>query len=403
MHILIIPSWYPTRKNSVIGIFFQEQAIALANDGMKVGVITPVLKSLKYCLEGKYQGLEIGHEDNILTYRIHAWNWAYKVAKLRQRHWLLLGERLFKKYIENEGVPDLIHAHCALLGGTLAAKIKKNHHIPFVITEHSSEFARGLVKGYRKRLCADVFQQADARLAVSPSLAKLLLKDFSTAKKPWQWVPNLLSNRFEKDTVFFDDSVDLKKMSGQSRFRFLNIALITKNKGHFELIEAFTQAFTSDSNVELSIGGDGPLQDELIRIVHKKGRQHQIKFLGRLTREAVHKEMLATDAFVLSSHYETFGIVLIEALACGKPVIATQCGGPECIVDEDNGLLVPVKDIQSLGRAMVTMREEIYIYDSEKIRKNCLAKFSEEAVIAQLADVYQDVLQSLSTGKHSLY
>ena len=85
--------------------------------------------------------------------------------------------------------------------------------------------------------------------------------------------------------------------------------------------------------------------------------------------------MQAADAFVLSSAYETFGVVLIEALACGKPVVSTACGGPDYIVTEENGLLVPVGDTQALGAALEQMIRTIDRYDPFRLKQDLSPSF----------------------------
>ena len=101
-------------------------------------------------------------------------------------------------------------------------------------------------------------------------------------------------------------------------------------------------------------------------------------------RTAMHQ----CDVFVLPSLYETFGVVLIEALAAGKPVIATRCGGPESIVNDENGLLVAPANSDALGRAMRQMVEAIDRFNKDIIRSDCIARFSRQAVIEQLGRVY---------------
>ena len=95
---------------------------------------------------------------------------------------------------------------------------------------------------------------------------------------------------------------------------------------------------------------------------------------------------------MLPSHIETFGVVLAEALACGLPVIATHSGGPQSIVTEADGLLVPPADVPALADALRTMREQSARYDSADIRARCRARFGEAAVVSQLAAIYADVL-----------
>jgi glycosyltransferase involved in cell wall biosynthesis len=168
---------------------------------------------------------------------------------------------------------------------------------------------------------------------------------------------------------------------------------MTANKGQADLLQAFAARFQGDPTVQLRIGGDGPLRAELQTLALELGISEQVTFLGMLSREQVATEMQRADAFVLSSHYETFGVVLIEALACGTPIIATACGGPECIVRPSNGLLVPPGDVDALGAAMAQIRETSANYPPDALHSECMAQFGEQAVAAQLGQIYQSVLR----------
>ena len=103
--------------------------------------------------------------------------------------------------------------------------------------------------------------------------------------------------------------------------------------------------------------------------------------------------MQSCNAFVLPSHYETFGVVLMEALSCGKPVISTKCGGPEGIVNSQNGMLVCKKNILALGEAMETMRMNFDKYDNAWIQTDCMSRFGESVVVAKLSNTYTEVCQ----------
>lgn len=95
---------------------------------------------------------------------------------------------------------------------------------------------------------------------------------------------------------------------------------------------------------------------------------------------------------MLASRFETFGVVYAEALACGLPIIATACGGPEMIVQEKNGFLVPVEDVAALSEALKKMYAQYEAFDSEEIRADCLRRFSEKAVVSRLRTVYESCL-----------
>jgi glycosyltransferase involved in cell wall biosynthesis len=90
--------------------------------------------------------------------------------------------------------------------------------------------------------------------------------------------------------------------------------------------------------------------------------------------------------------FETFGVVLIEALVCGKPIIATACGGPEDIVTPNNGILVEKNSVDALGTAMKKMYNTIDQYNPLELRAHCISKFGEKVVISSLVEIYKSVL-----------
>jgi len=105
------------------------------------------------------------------------------------------------------------------------------------------------------------------------------------------------------------------------------------------------------------------------------------------------------DAFVLPSRGETFGIVFIEALAHGKPLIATRCGGPQDIVHAENGLLVPMDSVEELAIAMERMIQTSGNYSPQILRADFLARFSASAVIDTMEDWYVALMNS---GQHKV-
>ena len=102
--------------------------------------------------------------------------------------------------------------------------------------------------------------------------------------------------------------------------------------------------------------------------------------------------MQKCDIFVLSSKIETFGVVLIEAMACGKPVVATKCGGPESIVvNTELGELVENSE-DAFVQGLETVINGIERYDNEKIRDYVVANFSPEVLADKLTEIYEKVL-----------
>ena len=116
--------------------------------------------------------------------------------------------------------------------------------------------------------------------------------------------------------------------------------------------------------------------------------------MGALERRQVADQMRQCDFFVLPSRYETFGVVYIEAFACGKPVIAAANGGPDEFVCDFNGKLIPPGDVKALVLAMKQMIENSEQYDAEKIRAFAEEQFSAPAIARQLEQVYAKIKKS---------
>jgi len=341
---------------------------------------------LRQAVWGWPHGLVHEDDDGIPTYSHHAWAWLPRIPYSNGHLWIRAGKRLFEQYVADYGKPDVIHAHSALFAGVLAARLQRYYNLPYVITEHRSTYMRGVIQFWESSLIKEAFAAAQARVVVSPQMGKVLETIYGETVHPWIWVPNMVDHNFQPPNH--------RESHAPFLVRFLSIGLMVTEKGQADLLRAFADCFKGDHGVQLRLGGDGPLRHNLERLALEYGVQQQVVFLGTLSRDQVLAEMQAASVFVLPSHYETFGLVLIEALACGKPVVATACGGPESIVHPGNGLLVPPRDPRALGGALVQMRLTFTTYDPESLRTDCLGRFGEQAVVARLDQVYRSVLRA---------
>jgi len=391
VHVLVIPSWYPNEPGDIGGSFFREQAQALVRAGCKVGVIYPQLRSLRQwrtVQSDRYSGITIDDDEGVPTFRSFGTSWFPRAPKLQAAQWVWHGLRLYADYVEKYGRPDVIHAHSLLYAGCLARELGESHACPYVVTEHSSAFVRGRIGGQQRTLARAAARQAQGRFAVSAQFCGFLDNYFGAEASGWMPMPNIVQKDFLNAPLVVKDRV--------SGFVFLHISLLDTNKSVDNLIRAFADAFGNNAEVTLRIGGNGPERSRLEALAVELGVSHQVQFLNALSRAEVLKHMRRCDAFVLSSKHETFGVVLIEAMAAGKPVIATRCGGPESVVREQDGLLVPVNDVASLAVAMRRMQRDYRCYDPAEIRASCVARFSEQAVTARLVAEYEAVCGSKS-------
>lgn len=386
MHVLIIPSWYPETPEDVDGIFFRLQAQALQRSGLKIGVTAPVFRSMRgkpaSVVNGGY-GIRSYTEENIPTYVYKSMYFFPRLPYLDRHRWVRAGWKLFKRYVRDHGTPDIIHAHSMNHAGILAQQIHEKTGIPFVLTEHSSTYARKLIRNWQRPAMLQSAQQCSARIAVSKDFCRLLETEYGGLD--WQYIPNSLSPAFIRP-------VDLANKPKNADFTFCSVAHLNYNKGFDILLPAFAEALKTHPDLKLKIGGTGLIASQLHNLAAELGLENSVEFLGGLQNDQVLDLMFRSDAFVLASRNETFGVVFIEALSQGLPVAATRCGGPQTIINENNGILVPVGDVQALAGALVSLYENRGRYDAQTLRADCLSEFGEEAVVRQITAVYKTIL-----------
>lgn len=385
MHVLILPSWYTTPESPVSGIFFYEQAQALKQAGLKVGVIAVCQRSLRTVFRGRFwEPFSPGsyqEEEGIPTFRKRFWS-IPKMPRVNERIWIRQAFDLFERYVNQFGMPDILHAHSALWGGVAAQHIADRYRLPYVITEHSSAFARNLIPKPTIPYIQEAFSLASERIAVSAPFARLLMDRYS--KKNFKVVPNVVH------TDFFVPPREPR--ASVPFFIFLTVALLTKNKGIDLLVKAFAESFKGNENIQLWVGGDGEQKNELVSLVDALGIGNQVRFLGLLSREGVRQAMWQANAFVSSSFFETFGVVLIEAMSTGLPVIATRSGGPEDFVTPEVGFLVPAGDQNALSGGLKKLFESKENFSEHAIRESMVRQFSPMVIARQLSEIYESVL-----------
>jgi len=412
MHILILPSeYFITKESPTAGIFQFDQAKIFIKKGNKVGVIAvkpyytlrelsrEVLLVLRTRSGIKRLIQRIMYfffptpfafkKDQKQAINIIRFEGSYGLTRTedsegRLAQWNRMGDFAFFKYVKKFGRPDVMHAHNIVYAGMMGNYLSQKHNIPIVLTERSSEHVMKDLPDVLKRMISKHLNLMRNLNAVSPSLIEQLEARYSFQKGKMKWLPNVIDKIFEKENA--------SKNGEHGSFVFLNVANLIPLKGQIELIKAFAKTFATSDNVILKIAGRGNLRAELEREIRELNLGEKVKLTGFLSREQVLSEMRMCDVCILPSHYETFGVVLIEALALGKPVIASKCGGPECIVKESNGLLFENKDIDDLARVMLKMKNNISKYNSDKIREDLLREFGEEVFYKRVIGIYQSAI-----------
>ena len=388
MHVLIIPSWYPTTEAPLDGIYFAEQARCLARRGLQVGVVYPEQQSLRRlswtALRRKHFQTEWASEDGVPTLRRYGWNvWSRVPPGLRCR--VRSAVRLAERYVERHGVPDLLHAQSGRWAGAAAARIGTRYDVPYALTEHFSGFLRDDVFPWRWSLIREGYDEAGALAAVSSPLRRAVAERGLAPSSDVEVQPNLAP------ASFFEPP-----SSGRTSpppFRFVTVARLKPSKNVLGLLGAFAQVTSSDSvEPTLNIVGDGPERSRLEDQARDLGLTDQVRFLGRCDRGSVREALWQAHAFVLPSHHETFGVVLLEAMATGLPVLATACGGPEDLVTPETGLLVPPGDPEALAEGLSTLRARWPTFDADAIRTRTREQYGPAAFVRRTRALYRRAL-----------
>jgi glycosyltransferase involved in cell wall biosynthesis len=193
--------------------------------------------------------------------------------------------------------------------------------------------------------------------------------------------------------IVHDQLFTLAEAPPQPPFVISAVGLLEAHKGFHVLLEAFASAFRGQA-AQLNIAGTGKLRSELEKRVLDLHLSNQVAFLGPLKRPEVRDLFHGSHVIVSSSLVETFGVTLIEAMACGRPVVATRSGGPEGFVTPEVGLLVPPSDVAALADALRTLQSTYNKYDAAQIRNYCVTNFGEAAYVSRLVAFYEQAQQA---------
>jgi glycosyltransferase involved in cell wall biosynthesis len=393
MRVCILTTSFPLYKGITIGTHVLEQARHLADLGVQVDVLAPHHKGAPW------------HDmvNGVSVYRFrYMWPSQWQTlcygagipTNLKKSMWAkiqlpFLMLSLFFHTLRIARRSDCIHAHWSLCGlaGIVAGRLL-NKPVA-VMLHHGSTSHRG------DPLTQFVARKSSILLCNSSyTLSKISATDRLGRCKVIS--PGVDIARFEpqKDTrIFFSCEPDIPK----NRPFILALGRLIGWKGFAYLIDAMALVHT-DPLPYLLIGGRGPLRKQLERRIQQKRLEDRIKLVGNIPYEYIHHYHSAADIFILPSiidqegNTEGLGVVLLEALACGTPCIASNVGGiPDIIKDGKNGFLVEPKDVSALAKKITALieneglRQEMSDYGRRFVAK----EFSWQAKARELYTTYQ--------------
>lgn len=381
MKILVIPSWYPPYG----GEFFQAQVEGLLKLGQNVEVLSiervspkDIITWLKALFLLFFSNYQVRNENGVVVIVSEVPGIPF-FDKLYAKLFASKGCRVFKKYSKkSKFIPDIIHVHSLIWAGLTAAKIKLKFNIPYVVTEHRGRFSNNdFVSRQQKNEMAllevKIAANHASKILCVSSVLSPYLKSIAPEVKI-EILPNLVNtNQFNVGTI-----------SPNKGTVFICVGSLIPLKGHACLIRAFHKITEVDDH--LYIVGSGELLTELKALCEELTIGSQVTFVGHATPSQVADYLKRSDIFVLPSQYESFGVVFIEAMSVGLPVIGSKGTGAVDFVTEQNGRLVEPDNYEELAKAMLYIKKHRSEFDADAISLNVREQFQEKVIINRLIE-----------------
>ena len=258
----------------------------------------------------------------------------------------------------------LVHIHCSdrfsFYEKSAFMLVCRLFGAPVVMHVHTGRFPEFYKSSKCKWLVRFLIHRSAAVIAVSSEMEHFFQETFKTEVF---LVPNCVS------PIFFEQD----PLPPESRQDILFVGYLNRSKGIFELLEALGQLRNKGyGNLCLVAGGEQvPGSEEMIRSFIRESELEGVELAGQVTPHKVAEFCRHSLVFVLPSHAEGLPISMLEAMACGLPVVASRVGGiPEVVVDRENGLLIPPGDVKALTGALASLLDnpELRIKMGEKNR-----------------------------------
>ncbi len=376
MRILLLNYEFPPMGGGAGRATFQI-ALHLSKLGHEVDILTSKLKTDK--------AVEFRHGFTI--YRVNSWRKSiHDCGYIGAFSYVFFAFFRFTQLLRTRRY-DVLHYFFSMPTGLLTLVAGKNYKIPYILSLRGSDvplydpYNRLLQKAHRllKPLTIRIWRRAADVVALSSSLRTTALK--TDPKQKIAVIPNGI------DIQLFRP---LRSSITPGRpLQLITVARLVERKGIQHILAALAQI--AEHDVFLTIVGTGNFEAQLKRLCRAYSLQSVVRFYGYCPRHQLVRLYSEADVFILTSMAESFGMVFLEAMACGLPIIGARTGGIPSIISDGNGLLVDPTAIDDIRKAIVQMRDdpEFRRHMGYRNRK----KVEEEFTWASVANSYLDFYQ----------
>ena len=392
MKILEISHLYPVNYDPFLGMAVHKQVKHIK----KLGCEVKVIQSISWTpFPVKYLNKKWGNYSDIPIYNIVDYVEVYypRFIDFPNKYFLsssgvrmYYGIKSIIKKISNFFPFDLVHAHTALSDGYAGMLIAKEYKKPLVVTIRGTDIDINL---NRNQKCYS------SLLKVVNNANEIISPSFQLSKKFNQYFEKRISticNGIETYEIYTNDNRPKKY---QNYKILLSVSRLISTKGIDLNLHALKELVTRFNNIIYLIIGEGPFKQYLNKLAIDLGVEKYVIFLGQLPHKKVMEYMSICEIFTMPSWQETFGLVYVEAMAHGKPIIGCQGQGVDGIVmDGKTGLLVKPKDVDSLIEALdflLRNPKEAKII-GEKARKIVLENYTWEKNAEKTISIYKKAI-----------
>ena len=288
--------------------------------------------------------------------------------------------------------PDVIHSHM-FHANIMARLIRLTVNIPRLIcTAHSSN------EGGKLRMLA--YRVTDHLADISTNVSEEAVDAFIKKRAVKSGKMISIHNGISTQKFKFDECERArirKELNVEGKQVILAVGRLVEAKDYKNLLNSISLLKDIRNNIKVLIIGDGPLRQKLQNLIHKLRLEDYVDFLG--IRDDIPALMSATDVFVLSSAWEGFGLVVAEAMACQRVVVATDCGGVKEVLGSA-GFLVQPRQAPELAEALCKALD-LSIQDSDTLgkaaRQRVQSYYSLDAVVDKWLKLYSCPIQSIGS------
>lgn len=387
MKILTFTTLYPNAERPNHGIFVETRLRHLVASGaVEARVIAPVpwfpFKNPRF---GTYAGFaRVPRQEERRGIRITHPRYPLipKIGMTIAPLLLAAAARKEIRRIIDEGYDfDLIDAHYFYPDGVAAVMLGEEFNKPVVITARGTDI--NLIPNYSlpRKMVLWAARKAAKAITVCNALKEEMV---ALGADPSKILP--LRNGVDLQLFQPGDREQLRRKLGMNRFTLLSVGLLEPRKGH----ELIIQAMPEMPDAELLIAGSGPDRQKLESLARDLGVDQRVRFLGPRPQQELREYYGAADALVLASSREGWANVLLESMACGTPVVASNVWGtPEVVASPDAGVLMKERTPRGIVDAVKTLRDH---YPSHDATRRYAEQFSWDATTQGQLDLFNSIL-----------